>query len=164
MNSKYCAINTKIDHIAIAVRNLEDAILFYRDILGFKLLFRREVDGAFSGMRSAEFEVGSFYIVLVEGTTPESQVCRYIEEYGPGVQHIAISVSDVALLASSLKDLGISFCTDVIEGDGIVQIFTSRDGNSGMMFEFIQRVTNSKVFDPASVQKLYEQLEAKSAY
>ena len=164
MNQHYCQTNTRIDHIAIAVKDIESAIILYRDIFGFKLLKRREVEGEFSGMISAEFEVGSFSIVLVQGTSPESQVSRYIEKYGPGVQHVAITVNDVEKFSDTLRKTGIDFCTDVIKGDGLIQIFTKRDDNSGMMFEFIQRMPNVQGFQTNNIQQLFEQLEAQSAY
>lgn len=161
---KYLSKNTRVDHIAIAVRNLEEALFLYQDIFGFELLKRREVTGAFSGMKSAELSAGGFSVVLVQGTDPESQVCRYIDEYGPGVQHIAIAVDCVETLAKELTESGVKFATNVIQGDGLVQIFTQRENNSGMMLEFIQRKNNAEGFDPANIQQLFEQLEKNDAY
>lgn len=161
---KYLSDNGRIDHVAIAVRNIDEALILYQDILGFSLRERREVNGAFSGMKSAELDAGGFYIVLVQGTSPESQVSRYIEEYGPGVQHIAIEVDNVELLAETLIRSGIKFATSIIRGEGLIQIFTQREKNSGMMFEFIQRVENSQGFETGNIQQLFEQLEAEKAY
>lgn len=161
---KYLGNNTRVDHVAIAVKDLEEALFLYEDVFGFKLLKRREVHGAFSGMKSAELDAGGFSVVLVQGTDPDSQVSRYIDEYGPGVQHIAVAVDDVESLAKTLKDAGVKFATDLIRGNDLIQIFTQREGNTGMMFEFIQRVKNNNDFDPANIQKLFEQLEASEAY
>jgi 4-hydroxyphenylpyruvate dioxygenase-like putative hemolysin len=91
-------------------------------------------------------------------------VSRYIEEYGPGVQHIAVEVDDVAALAGTLSKSGVRFATDIIRGDGLVQIFTQREGNSGMMFEFIQRKENAEGFEAGNIQKLFDQLETSEAY
>jgi len=161
---KYLGTNTRIDHVAIAVRDLDEALFLYRDIFGFSLSQRREVKGAFSGMISAELDAGGFSIVLVQGTDPDSQVSRYIEEYGPGVQHIAIEVDDVEYLSETLRESGVKFATNVIRGNGLIQVFTQREGNTGMMFEFIQRVKNANGFEPANIQQLFEQLEANEAY
>ena len=161
---KYLSDNGRIDHVAIAVRNIDEALILYQDILGFSLRERREISGAFSGMKSAELDAGGFYIVLVEGVGPESQVSRYIEEYGPGVQHIAIEVENVELLAETLIGAGIKFATSIIRGEGLIQIFTQRENNTGMMFEFIQRVENSQGFETGNIQQLFEQLEAEKAY
>jgi methylmalonyl-CoA/ethylmalonyl-CoA epimerase len=161
---KYLGNNTRIDHIAIAVKNLDEALFLYQDIFGFTLLKKREIEGAFSGMRSAELDAGGFSIVLVQGTNPDSQVSRYIDEYGPGVQHVAIEVDDVESLTEILKESGVAFATSVIRGEGLIQVFTQRENNSGMMIEFIQRVQNSKGFEAGNIQQLFEQLETNNIY
>lgn len=162
--NKYLGGNTRIDHIAIAVKSIDEALFLYQGVFGFSLLKRREVVGVFSGMKSAELDAGGFSIVLVQGTSPESQVSRYIEEYGPGVQHVAIEVNDVEMLSETLKESGVKFVTNVIRGEGLIQIFTQREENSGMMIEFIQREKNTKEFDAGNIQQLFEQLEANNAY
>lgn len=161
---KYLSSSTKIDHVAIAVTNLDEALFLYQNIFGFELLQQREISGTFSGMKSAELSAGGVSIVLVQGTDPESQVSRYIAEYGPGVQHIAIAVDNVEAVADTLKASGLQFATNVIRGDGLVQIFSKRENNSGMMFEFIQRKNDAEGFDAANIQQLFEQLEANDGY
>ncbi|PCK05307.1 MAG: glyoxalase [Alteromonadaceae bacterium] len=161
---KYLNKNSRIDHIAIAVKNLEQALFLYEGLFGFTVVKRREIKGVFSGMKSAELDAGGFSVVLLEGTDPESQISRYIDEYGPGVQHVAIEVDDVESLTGTLSESGVKFSTNIIRGDGLTQRFTQRDENSGMMIEFIQRSSSDKGFDPASIQKLFEQLEADEAY
>lgn len=153
----------KVDHIAIAVRDLEPAIKLYQQVFGFELTTRREIRGKFSGMLSAELDAGGFMIVLVQGTSSDSQVSRYIERYGPGVQHVAIAVDDLAAVEATLKDTGAQFATDIIRGDGLLQLFTKREDNTGMMFEFIQR-NDAVGFQPQNIQKLFDQLESKAAY
>ncbi|PLY40174.1 glyoxalase [Janthinobacterium sp. ROICE36] len=159
----YLRNSARIDHIAIAVRDLDEALFLYQEILGFELVARREVKGAFSGMISAELKAGGFSIVLVQGTDPQSQVSRYIAEFGPGVQHVAIEVEDVASVEMTLRKSGLKFATEVIRGSNLVQIFTRRDSNCGMMFEFIQRVEAEDGFETVNIQKLFEQLEESNA-
>lgn len=160
----YFGQNTRIDHIAIAVRDIDEALFLYRDVLGFKLLTRREVNGAFSGMKSAELDANGFSIVLVQGTSPESQVSRYIDEYGPGVQHLALEVTDVAAVAKKLAESGLEFATEVIRGKNLTQVFTRRNNNCGMMLEFIQRSEEQPGFEPSNIQELFQQLEAGEVY
>ena len=152
-----------VDHIAIAVRDLDKAVKLYQQVFGFELQARREIKGKFSGMLSAELDAGGFSIVLVQGTSPESQVSRYVEEYGPGVQHVAIAVDDLEAVHETLRDAGAQFATDIIRGDGLMQLFTQREQNTGMMFEFIERraVTG---FQTQNIQQLFDQLESRSAY
>jgi methylmalonyl-CoA/ethylmalonyl-CoA epimerase len=161
---KYLGVNSKVDHVAIAVKDIEEALILYRDIFGFELLTRREIKGAFSGMKSVELDAGGFSIVLIQGTDPDSQVSRYITQYGPGVQHIAVAVADVEVLAEKLRESGVKFATNVIRGNGLIQIFTQREGNCGMMFEFIQRIKSGKEFEESNIQQLFEQLEASEDY
>lgn len=154
----------KIDHVAIAVRDLEESIAFYQKLLGFQLVERRSTDGAQTGMVSAVLRAGAIIIVLVQGTSPDSQVNRYIEHFGPGVQHIAIEVRDVRKLMSELSLSGVEFSTTLIEGRNIRQAFTARDRTSGMMYEFIERQTNDGDFTDQSVAELFAQLESNNAY
>ncbi len=161
---KILGVNSRVDHVAIAVRDMEEAVTMYRDVLGFEVVQRREVTGASTGMISTELNAGGFSIVLIQGTDPLSQVTRYVNEYGPGVQHLAVEVDNVEQLSDRLRASGVKFATDVIRGTGLIQIFTKRDPNSGMMFEFIERVADDGQFEQASVQKLFDQLEANDAY
>ena len=156
---------SKVDHIAIAVKNIDEALAFYVDLLGFTLHTRREVRGKFSGMKSAELSAGKgFSIVLVQGTEPESQVCRYIEEFGPGIQHLAFAVENVEHVADQLKGQGLEFATQVLHGQSLVQIFTKRDQNSGMMIELIERRKANDDFEGDNIEMLFKQLEESNAY
>lgn len=152
-----------IDHIAIAVIDIEQAISFYSGILGFKLIRRLKIEGKATGMLSAELEHNGIKFVLVEGTEPESQVSRLIRNYGPGIAHIALEVECVESTVAQLIDKGLSFDTDVIKGSGLNQAFSSRDPNSGMSFELIQR-TGEEGFLPENIQQLFDQLEASDAF
>ncbi|HJX27922.1 MAG TPA: VOC family protein [Thermoanaerobaculia bacterium] len=151
-----------VDHIAIAVRDLEEGIKLYSEQFGFQLHERRRTEGRTSAMVSAVMKAGPITIVLLQGTTPESQVSRYVDHYGPGVQHIAIEVDDLPALTEELKSAGVQFDTSIISSPGLRQIFTHRDENSGMMYELIQRLGGD--FSDESVQNLFEQLEAKDTY
>jgi methylmalonyl-CoA/ethylmalonyl-CoA epimerase len=153
----------KIDHVAIAVPDLESALGFYR-LLGFELVERRQTAGRQTEMVSAVLRASAITVVLVQGTSPGSQVSRYIESYGPGVQHIAIEVRDVAKLMKELTEIGVEFSTSMIQGQGIRQAFTARHRGSGMMYEFIERETNDGDFTNESVRELFEQLERNDAY
>ena len=151
-----------VDHIAIAVHDLEASIKFYTDVLGFTLRERRETKGQKTAMISAVMVAGPVTAVLLQGTSPESQVSRFVENYGPGVQHVAIGVENLPEMAEELKKAGVEFDTNVIEGGGLRQIFTHRDPGSGMMYEFIERMGGD--FSDESVKNLFEQLEKKNAF
>jgi methylmalonyl-CoA epimerase len=153
---------TTIDHVAIAVRNLEESIKFYTEVVGFELKERRRTEGRHTAMISAVLKAGEITVVLLEGTTPESQVSRFVEHFGPGVQHVAFGVQNLPAMAEELKAAGMEFDTTIIEGGGLRQIFSRRDEGSGMMFEFIERLGGD--FSDQSVQNLFEQLEKKNHF
>jgi len=153
---------TGVDHVAIAVKDLEESIAFYTQVLGFELTERRETKGEHSAMISAVVKAGPVTFVLLEGTSRESQVTKFIDHYGPGVQHVAIGVHDLPAMAEELKANGMEFDTSVIESPGLKQIFSHREEGSGQMFEFIERLGGD--FSDQSVQQLFEQLEKKNAF
>jgi 4-hydroxyphenylpyruvate dioxygenase-like putative hemolysin len=147
-----------IDHIALAVMDLEPAIALFSDVLGFRLVRRLHIQGAKTGMRSAEMEANGVKFVLCQGTEPESPLSRMVTDYGPGVAHVGILVDDVDATVSELKARGMKFDTGVIEGPGLTQAFTARDGNSGLTLEVLKR-NGEEGFVEANVQSLFDQLE-----
>ena len=94
---------TKINHIGIAVKSLDDAIPFYRDNLGMALAGIEEVTE--QKVRVAMLQVGESMIELLEPTAEDSPVARYIEKNGTGIHHIAYEVSDIeSAIAKLLVD------------------------------------------------------------
>lgn len=154
--------STVIDHVAIAVLDLEESVAFYEKALGFQVTERRKTEGRHSAMVSAVMKAGPITVVLLQGTTPESQVSRYVDHYGPGVQHIAIGVQNLPQLVEELLASGVVFDTTIIEGGGLRQIFTKRDPGSGMMYEIIERLGGD--FSDESVQNLFNQLEDHDSF
>ena len=152
-----------IDHVAIAVKDLDAAIAYYGEVLGMELRERRQIDGRISGMDSAVMEAGGVKFVLVQGDSPESNVSRYIEAYGPGVQHVAIEVPDPQAAFDDLRARGADLLTGIINGPGLDQIFTKREPNSGMQLEIIARAENEG-FDPRNVQELFEAMERENVF
>src|ERR1700730_5041092 len=153
---------TEIDHVAIAVHDLEQSIAFFTKVLGFELRERRKTEGRQTAMISAVLKAGPLTFVLLQGTSPDSQVSKFVEHYGAGVQHIAVGVKDLPRIADELRSAGLEFDTSVIESPGLRQIFTHRDTGSGLMIEFIERMGGD--FSDQSVQNLFQQLEQKDTF
>lgn len=152
-----------IDHVAIAVRSLPDAIEHFRDSFGFEVTEERRVDGEFSGMDTAVLIAGGVKLVLVQGTSPASNVSQYIEHYGPGVQHVAIRVDEAEAVLGDLQARGCDLLTGIIHAEGLDQIFTRRDQNSGMQVELISRSKNEG-FSDNNVRELFEAMEREQAF
>ncbi len=153
----------KIDHIAIAVKNLDQGIDFFCNTLGFQMIRRRVVTGAQTGMVSAEIEHNGIKFVLCQGTEETSQVSRLVDNYGCGVAHIALAVEDVEKTTKALRAQGLGFDTSIIRSEGLAQVFSTRDSNSGLSFEFIERF-GEEGFSTENVQQLFEQLEQSGTY
>ena len=95
---------TKIDHVAIAVHDLEAAITYYRDTFGAEVE-HREIVGS-DGVEEALLAVADSYIQLLTPTTPESPVAKYLEKKGEGIHHVGYRVDDCAAALQSVKDQG----------------------------------------------------------
>src|SRR5450759_5159651 len=94
---------TKINHIGIAVKSLDDAVPFYRDNLGMAFAGIEEV--AEQKVRVAMMQIGESKIELLEPTCEDSPVAKYIEKSGSGIHHIAYEVTDIeAAIAKLLAD------------------------------------------------------------
>jgi len=100
----------KIDHIGVAVKNLDEAVKFYKDVLGLELVKIEEVPE--ERVRIAMFRVGDSYIELLQGTDPESAVSKFIERRGEGIHHLSIHVDDVDAKTEELKSKGVTLTYD----------------------------------------------------
>ncbi|WP_292534248.1 VOC family protein [Methylocystis sp.] len=146
-----------IDHVAIAVENLDEAIEWYTENLGFEIVERRRTQGERTAMISAVLKLGPVIVVLIEGVDPDSQVSRFIQRFGPGVQHLAIQVPDLDKAIGGLKTATAD--VDIIEEPGIRQVFLRRDPGSGVRVELIERRGGN--FSDRSVERLFRALEEK---
>lgn len=96
---------THIEHIGIAVKNLNDAIKFYEEVLGLKCYAIEEVED--QKVKTAFFNVGQTKIELLESTDSEGPVAKFMEKRGEGVHHIAFAVENLPSTLTELKDKGI---------------------------------------------------------
>lgn len=153
---------TGIDHVAVAVVDLPEAIAWYTQKLGFHLVEERETLGNHTGMLSAVVTAGSAVVVLIQGTSPQSQVSRFIQKFGPGVQHIAFGVRDMDEAVQRVGACGGGLDTPLIVDTGIRQAFLRRDPGSGVRVELIERTGGS--FSNETVRQLFLTFEANDLY
>ena len=151
-----------IDHVAVAVENIDEAIRWYSDGLGFRLVERRMTRGDSTAMVSAVMRSRGALVILVQGLTPESQVSRFIEHFGPGVQHIALAVTDIDKAVARLHAAGGDTDVEMIEEPGIRQSFLRRDSRTGVRVELIER--SGGRFTDRSVERLFRALESQDLY
>jgi methylmalonyl-CoA/ethylmalonyl-CoA epimerase len=95
---------TEIDHVAIAVTDLEAAIAYYRDVFGAEVDHREVVES--DGVEEALLKVAESYVQLLTPTREDSPVAKYLEKKGEGLHHIGYRVSDCAAALQAVKDAG----------------------------------------------------------
>jgi methylmalonyl-CoA epimerase len=162
LTSPYSDLVLGIDHVAIAVEDIAASINWYTATLGFSLAGESAVSGDHSGMVYAVLMSGDTTIVLVQGTSPESQVTKFIEAKGSGMHHIALAVSNLDEALRRVSQSGGVADTPIVSDDGIRQAFLQRDPVTGVRIELIER--RGTAFSEQNVQALFEALEAKNLY
>ena len=95
----------KIDHIALVVEDIEDALAFWRDSLGLELERQETVSRENSAI--AFLPLGDGEIELVQPTTDDSGIAKYLQKRGPGMHHICLEVDDIAGMLEHLKAHGV---------------------------------------------------------
>ncbi len=95
----------KIDHLGIAVRDLQQSVKFYKENLGLELLGYEEVKEQM--VKVAMFKCGESRIELLEATSENSPIFKFIEKKGPGLHHTAIRVNDLEKELIKLEEKGV---------------------------------------------------------
>ncbi len=121
---------TAIDHVGIAVPDLDEAIAFYRDTFGMQTV--HEETNEEQGVREAMVAVGDpndpagSCIQLLAPLSPDSTIAKFLDRSGPGVQQLAYRVEDVDAVSTTLRDRGVRLLYDV-----------PRRGTSGSRVNFV---------------------------
>jgi methylmalonyl-CoA/ethylmalonyl-CoA epimerase len=95
----------EIDHIGVAVEDLDESIALYRDRLGMREQHRETVE-AF-GVEAALLEIGGSHVELLMPTGPDSGVARFLERKGPGMHHVAYRTDDIDGVLGRLREEGV---------------------------------------------------------
>ncbi len=130
----------ELDHIGIAVKNLDEAIKFYRDILGLELVEVEEVPE--EKVKIAMFKAGSVYIELLQGLSEDSAISKYIAKRGEGIHHIAIRVENVDALTKELKEKGVRVVYEepkLVSGGKRKINFIHPKATHGVLLEILER-------------------------
>ena len=122
----------KISHIGIAVKSLDDSLPFYRDNLGMAFAGIEEV--AEQKVRVAMLQVGESKIELLEPTSADSPLAKFIERNGPGIHHLAYEVNDIEAAIARLMAEGARMIDE-----------TPRNGAHGTRIAFVHPKSSSGV-------------------
>jgi methylmalonyl-CoA/ethylmalonyl-CoA epimerase len=95
----------RIDHVGVAVQDMDSALTLYRDALGMPLAHRETVEE--QGVDAALLDVGDGHVELLAPLGPETPVGRYLARKGPGLHHVAYAVDDIEAELGRLRDAGL---------------------------------------------------------
>jgi methylmalonyl-CoA/ethylmalonyl-CoA epimerase len=103
---------TKVDHVGIAVPDLDEALEFYRDTFGLTAV-HEEVNEE-QGVREAMLAVGdgATQLQLLAPLSPDSTIARFLDRSGPGVQQVAYTVTDIDAVTATLRERGLRLLYD----------------------------------------------------
>jgi len=130
-----------VDHVGVAVKNLDEAISLYRDVLGFKLdgvhvLTERKVKVAFLSTG------GETRIELLEPLGGDSPVAKFLDSRGEGIQHVAVRVKDIEAVLAELKQKGVMLVDDKprMGAEGAKVAFVHPKSTKGVLLELVERL------------------------
>jgi len=129
----------KIDHLGIAVSSIEEGRSFWSDTLG--LVFEGAETVTEQSVTTAFFPVGESEVELLESTTPDGPVAKYIQKKGPGIQHVALRVENIEAALAELKEKGIRLIDETPRrGAGGAKIaFLHPKATQGVLVELCER-------------------------
>ncbi|MXV89118.1 MAG: methylmalonyl-CoA epimerase [Acidimicrobiia bacterium] len=129
---------TEIDHVAIAVRDLEAAVDYHRRAFGASVAYRETVER--DGVEEALLAVADSYIQLISPTTPDSPVARFLERRGEGLHHVGYRVADCAAALAALVAAGATpLDSEPRPGSrGTTIAFVHPKGSFGTLIELVQ--------------------------
>ena len=129
---------TDVDHIGIAVHDLEAAVEHYRRTLGVEPVHRETVPD--QGVEEVLFAVGSSYIQLLAATGPDTPVGKFLERKGEGVHHIGYRVDDLDSVLDHLKSEGVPLVDEQGRpgSRGTTVAFAHPKGFLGVLVELVQ--------------------------
>jgi len=126
-----------IDHIGIAVRSLTESLPFYTDQMGMKLLGRETI--GHEKVHAAMLSAGPSRIELLEPTSPDSTIARFLDKRGPGIHHVAMRVDDLIAVVRRLEISGARLLAAPQRGaGGHLYVFIHPASAGGVLWEIIQ--------------------------
>ena len=134
----------KIEHIGIAVKDLEVSNRLYTKLLGTKHYKTEFVDS--ESVKTSFFKVGENKIELLQATNPESAIAKFINKKGEGVHHVAFEVENIEAEIKRLIDEGFELIDDTpkLGADNKIIVFLHPKSSGGVLVELCQEVPNKE--------------------
>lgn len=129
----------KINHLAVVVDDVDKALAFWRDALGLNFGGVEEVPS--EEVRVGFLNVGESHIELVQPTTGDSGVARYLEKRGPGMHHLCLEVDNIEVVMDQLTDSGIEMINETprTRDNGTRYAFVHPKSTGGVMVELYEK-------------------------
>ncbi|MDP4163810.1 MAG: methylmalonyl-CoA epimerase [Bacillota bacterium] len=129
----------KVDHIGIAVRSLENALPFYTEVLKLPLLGIEEVVS--EKVKVAFLKAGETKLELLEPTSEESSIAKFIEKRGEGIHHVALGVESIEDRIKEIKAHGIRMIQDQPKqgAGGAMVAFMHPKSTAGILYELCEK-------------------------
>jgi methylmalonyl-CoA/ethylmalonyl-CoA epimerase len=129
----------KVDHIGIAVKSLEAVLPFYTEVLKLPLIGIEEVES--EKLKVAFLQAGEAKIELLEATSAESTIAKFIEKRGEGIHHVALGVESIEERMKEMQEQGIRMLSDEpkIGAGGAHVAFMHPKSTSGVLMELCEK-------------------------
>ena len=128
----------RVDHVGIAVKDLEKTLKAYEEFLGLKPESIDEYPD--QKVKSAFIPIGESGIEVMESTDPEGPVAKYIEAKGEGIQHISLGVDNIDEMIKTLKERGVKLTSDTpAEAKGARYTFIHPKSLGGLLVELVEK-------------------------
>lgn len=129
---------TEIDHVAVAVRDLEAAVAWYRSVFGAEVAHREVVEG--DGVEEVLLGVADSFVQLLCPVRPDSPVARFLERRGEGLHHVAFRVDDCGAALEAARAAGARLVDDAPRpgGRGTTVAFLHPAGAFGTLIELVE--------------------------
>ena len=130
----------KIEHIGIAVKNIEESNILFEKLLGVSSYKSEEVQS--EGVLTSFFQTGTNKIELLMATNPESPIAKFLEKKGEGIHHIAFDVDDIVAEIERLKGEGFVLINEVAKkgADNKLVVFLHPKNTNGVLVELCQEI------------------------
>lgn len=129
----------KVDHIGIAVRNLDEVIPYYTETLGCPLLKIEEVES--QKVRVAFIDAGNIKLELLEPMDDTSPIFKFMEKRGEGIHHIAFGVEDIDSRMAELHEKGVQLLSEKAKpgAGGALVAFLHPKSSNGVLYELCEK-------------------------
>lgn len=134
----------KINHLGIATKAIEETLKFWEDSLGLENVHTEVVED--QKVRVAMLPIGESRIELLEPTSDDSPISKFLEKRGGGIHHIAVEVDDIVAAIAKLKENGMRLIDESprIGAEGCLVAFVHPAASGGVLLELVQTVNSDK--------------------